>query len=371
MLNKIGIVLGTRPEAIKLIPVYQELKKVFPSVELVSTGQHFTMLEQIFHFFDVTPDVSLEVMTTNQSLAGLTAKLAERLQTCYDEKGYDLVIVQGDTTTAMTASLVAYYNRIKVAHVEAGLRTYNKFSPFPEEINRQIIGRIADYNFAPTSRAMEVLGKEGITKSYLVGNTVIDSLLYCLQKVEVNATPYEKKFPFIHQFEKLVLITGHRRENFGEGFDGICSAIRTLSETYPGYLFFYPVHLNPNVKDKVHVLLSGLDNVMLSDPLPYDELVFLMNRSTIILTDSGGIQEEAPSLNVPLLVMRDTTERPEGIENGCALLVGTSSEKIISEFNRLITDKAHYQNMAEKINPYGDGKSSVAIAAILKAESNN
>ncbi len=371
MNKKIGIVLGTRPEAIKLIPVYLELKRTFSSVELISTGQHYSMLEQIFKFFEVTPDISLNVMTTNQSLSGLTAKLTECLQTCYEERKYDLVIVQGDTTTAMTASLVAYYNRIKVAHIEAGLRTYNKYSPFPEEINRQIIGRIADFHFAPTQKAMNVLAKEEIKNSFLVGNTVIDSLLFCSQKIENNLSKYKEKFSFIGNFEKLVLITGHRRENFGEGFDGICDAIRTLSETYPSFLFYYPVHLNPNVKDKVYAVLSDLDNVMLNEPLPYDDLIFLMSRSYIILTDSGGIQEEAPSLNVPILVMRDTTERPEGIENGCAILVGTSSEKIVEEFNNLVDNKSHYQQMAEAVNPYGDGKSSVAIASILKKQIDN
>jgi UDP-N-acetylglucosamine 2-epimerase (non-hydrolysing) len=365
MFNKIGIVMGTRPEAIKLIPVYLELKKVFPSVELVSTGQHFSMLEQIFTFFEVRPDVSLDVMTPNQTLSGLTSRLAEKLQTCYEERGYDLVIVQGDTTTAMMASMIAFYNRIRVAHVEAGLRTYNKYSPFPEEINRQVIGRIADYHFAPTEMAMNVLEKEGLEKRFLVGNTVIDSLLLCLQKIKAKESVYKEKFKAVSNYDKLVLVTGHRRENFGQGFDEICNAIRELSASYPRILFYYPVHLNPNVKDKVHSVLEGLENVVLDDPLPYDELIFLMSQSYIILTDSGGIQEEGPSLNVPILVMRETTERPEGIENGCAILVGTSSEKIIAEFNRLISDKAHYQFMAEAVNPYGNGTSSKAIAKSL------
>lgn len=371
MIKKIGIVLGTRPEAIKLIPVYQELKKVFPSVELVSTGQHFSMLEQIFNFFEVTPDISLEVMTANQTLSGLTARLTDSLQSCYDERKYDLVIVQGDTTTALTASLVAYYNRIKVVHVEAGLRTYNKYSPFPEEINRQLIGRIADFHFAPTLNAMKLLAKEDAKNSFLVGNTVIDSLMFCLKKLKSDPSQYEKKFSFISGFKKLILITGHRRENFGQGFDGICSAIKTLSLAYPDFLFYYPVHLNPNVKDKVYTVLSDVKNIMLSDPLPYDDLIFLMSRSYIILTDSGGIQEEAPSLNVPILVMRDTTERPEGIENGCALLVGTDPERIIAEFNSLIENVPHYNQMADAANPYGDGRSALSIAAILKEQAAN
>lgn len=365
MFKKIGIVVGTRPEAIKLIPVYLELKKHFSFVELISTGQHASMLEQIFSFFDLSPDVTLEVMTPNQTLAGLTARLCERLQACFEEKKYDLVIVQGDTTTAMTGSLIAFYNRIKVAHVEAGLRTYNKFSPFPEEVNRQIVGRIADYHFAPTQRALDVLKREGADNCHLVGNTVIDSLLLCLQKVQANNNQYAEKFKIVNAYSKLVLITGHRRENFGRGFEEICSAIKQLSVTYPDCLFYYPVHLNPNVKDKVFHYLNDLKNVVLDKPLPYDELIYLMSRSYIILTDSGGIQEEGPSLHVPILVMRDTTERPEGIENGCSLLVGTSSEKIVSEFNKLVDNPDFYRRMSEAGNPYGDGKSATYIAEIL------
>lgn len=368
MFKNIGIIVGTRPEAIKLIPVYLELKKKFPSVELISTGQHASMLEQIFTFFGVQPDATLDVMVPNQSLAELTSRLCDRLQACYQERKYDLVIVQGDTTTAMVGSLVAFYNRLKIAHVEAGLRTYNKFSPFPEEINRQIVSLVADYNFAPTQRAMDVLMKEGAGKCYLVGNTVIDSLMLCLHKVKSNAQFYIEKYAIINDYEKLVLITGHRRENFGRGFEEICSAIKHLSTSYPDYLFYYPVHLNPNVKDKVFQFLAGLKNVVLDQPLPYDGLVYLMSKSYIILTDSGGIQEEGPSLGVPILVMRDTTERPEGIENGCSVLVGISSEKIISTFNRLVEDKVSYQKMAEAGNPYGNGKSASYITKILLGE---
>ncbi len=365
MFKNIGIIVGTRPEAIKLIPVYLELRKHFPKVDLISTGQHASMLEQIFSFFEIKPDVALDVMVPNQSLAGLTSRLCDRLQSCYEERKYDLVIVQGDTTTAMTASLVAFYNRIQVAHVEAGLRTYNKFSPYPEEVNRQIISRIADYHFAPTQRALNVLTDEKLENGYMVGNTVIDSLLLCFEKLKKKEKQYEKKYQLINGYEKLVLITGHRRENFGRGFEEICSAIQHLSTTYPSYLFYYPVHLNPNVKDRVSHYLSGLKNVVLDEPLPYDELIYLMSRSYIILTDSGGIQEEGPSLHVPILVMRDTTERPEGIENGCSLLVGTSSERIISEFNKLVNEPAVYRKMAEAGNPYGDGRSAIYIAETL------
>jgi UDP-N-acetylglucosamine 2-epimerase (non-hydrolysing) len=365
MFKNIAIIVGTRPEAIKLIPVYLELKKVFPSVQLVSTGQHFSMLEQIFSFFEVKPDLQLEVMTPNQTLAGLTSILCDRLQDCFVKNGFDLVVVQGDTTTAMTASLVAFYNRIKVAHVEAGLRTHNKFSPYPEEINRQIISRIADYHFAPTQKAFEVLLGEGVNGAYMVGNTVIDSLDLCLQKVKSRQKQYDEKYAVVNNYKRLVLITGHRRENFGKGFDEICAAIKELSETYTDYLFYYPVHLNPNVKDKVFHLLGGHDNIILDQPLPYDELVYLMSRSYILLTDSGGIQEEGPSLDVPILVMRDTTERPEGIDNGCSVLVGTSSENISREFKNLVSNTSRYQQMAQATNPYGDGKSAGYIADIL------
>lgn len=367
MSKRIAIVLGTRPEAIKLIPVYLEFRKVNADISLVSTGQHQSMLEQIFDFFEVEPDICLDVMVPNQTLAGLTARLTDALQQCFTEHPFDVVVVQGDTTTAMTASLVAFYNRIKVAHVEAGLRTYNKFSPFPEEINRQIIGRIADYHFAPTANAKRVLENENVANVQMVGNTVIDSLMYCINKVKMNEAQYLERFPIIKKFQKLVLITGHRRENFGHGFEEICQAIKELSEKYPDTLFYYPVHLNPNVKNKVEQMLSGFQNIYLDQPLPYDELVFLMSRSFIILTDSGGIQEEAPSLNVPVLVMRDTTERPEGIENGCSELVGTSRENIVAVFTSLVDQPDKYRKMMMAENPYGDGRSGERIVSELLA----
>lgn len=366
--KKFAIVLGTRPEAIKLIPVYLELKERGVTVDLVSTGQHKSMLDQIFQFFEINPDVSLEVMVHDQTLAGLTARLTNTLQECFESGKYDVILVQGDTTTALVASLVAYYNKLIVAHVEAGLRTYNKYSPFPEEINRQIIGRIADYHFAPTKFAESILKKEQTRNVYNVGNTVIDSLLFCLHKVRKQPDCYKEKFSFLDNFEALVLITGHRRESFGKGFDEICKAIKDLSHIYPHILFYYPVHLNPNVKNKVYTILADIPNIHLSEPLPYDELVYLMSRSFIILTDSGGIQEEAPSLNVPVLVMRETTERPEGIEAGCSKLVGANRENIIESFSELIDLPAKYHQMAETINPYGDGKSAKKIVDILLSE---
>jgi UDP-N-acetylglucosamine 2-epimerase (non-hydrolysing) len=368
MHKKFAIVLGTRPEAIKLIPVYIELKKRGSVVDLISTGQHRSMLDQIFQFFEITPDVSLEVMVHDQTLSGLTARLTNALQECFEAGEYDVVLVQGDTTTAMVASLVAYYNHLVVAHVEAGLRTYNKYSPFPEEINRQVISRIADHHFAPTKFAESILKTEQTKGVHVVGNTVIDSLLFCLDKVTKQENCYKEKFPFLEKYEKLVLITGHRRESFGKGFDEICQAIKALSQRYDQILFYYPVHLNPNVKNKVHDVLADIPNVYLGEPLPYDELVYLMSRSFIILTDSGGIQEEAPSLNVPVLVMRETTERPEGIEAGCSKLVGTDRQRIVGSFAELIDLPEKYRQMANAMNPYGDGRSAQRITDILLSE---
>jgi UDP-N-acetylglucosamine 2-epimerase (non-hydrolysing) len=365
MVKKIAIVIGTRPEAIKLIPIYIEMRARGWEVDIVSTGQHASMLDQIYDFFAIQPDLRLDIMRPDQTLAGLTARLTEALQNCFAQNRYDLILVQGDTTTAFVASLVAFYNQISVAHVEAGLRTHNKFSPFPEEINRQMITRIADYHFAPTQRALDVLKNEGVEKSYLVGNTVIDSLHICMNRVNGRVDQYTSKFGLVQEYDKLVLVTGHRRENFGRGFEEICTAIRQLSLQYPSVLFYYPMHLNPNVKVKVEQMLRGVSNVYLDEPLPYDELIYLMSRSHIILTDSGGIQEEGPSLNVPILVMRDTTERPEGIESGCSLLVGTSSEKIIAAFTQLMADSVVYENMASSPNPYGDGQSALRIVDLL------
>jgi UDP-N-acetylglucosamine 2-epimerase (non-hydrolysing) len=365
-MKKIAIVLGTRPEAIKLLPLYKALKNsgIF-SATLISTGQHREMLYQIFSFFEEKPDVELNLMTANQTLASLTSNLSTALQHCFEEQKPDLVIVQGDTTTAFVSSLIAYYNRIPVAHVEAGLRTHNKYSPFPEEVNRKLISGIADYHFAPTDKALAVLKNEGLDNIYKVGNTVVDSLLLCLQKLEMNRIAYDEKFKILRNFEKTILITGHRRESFGEGFQRICDSILRLARKYPNFLFYYPVHLNPNVRSVVLSMLSGVDNIMMSEPLPYDELIYIMSRSYLILTDSGGIQEEAPSLNIPVLIMRDTTERMEGVEAGCAILVGTDSEMICSNFIHLVENEEAYTKMSQVANPYGDGTAAENIINVL------
>jgi UDP-N-acetylglucosamine 2-epimerase (non-hydrolysing) len=366
-MKKIAIVLGTRPEAIKLIPIYTELiKNDFFSATLISTGQHREMLDQIFDFFGVKPDIELSVMTTNQTLASLTANLSTVLQDCFEDLKPDLVIVQGDTTTAFISSLIAYYNKISVAHVEAGLRTNHKYSPFPEEINRKLISSIADYHFAPTSKALQVLKNEGLDNVFQVGNTVVDSLLLCLQKLETDKTSYSVKFKILEKYRKTILVTGHRRESFGDGFRRICDAILQLAKKYPDCLFFYPVHLNPNVRSVVISMLSGVENIYITEPLPYDELIYVMSNSFLILTDSGGIQEEAPTLNVPVLIMRDTTERMEGVEAGCALLVGTDTEHICANFINLVENENLYKKMSSVENPYGDGTTSQHIVEIIK-----
>ena len=367
-MKRIGIVLGTRPEAIKLIPVYLALKaRPEFEVSLISTGQHKEMLQQIFSFFEVSPSVDFELMRSNQTLEGLTARLVESLGAYLREHPQDALVVQGDTTTCMAGALVGFYQKAKIIHVEAGLRTYNKYSPFPEEVNRKITGVIADIHFTPTPRAENALKLESITENvFTVGNTVIDALLLAQKKIADQLSNYtslfEGKFDLTR---KTVLITGHRRENFGKGFEGICSALETLSTDYPDYNFVYPVHLNPNVKNIVEARLSKQSNIYLLPPLPYDQLIYLMGNSHIILTDSGGIQEEAPSLNKPVLVMRDTTERPEGVDAGCCKLVGTDEAAIVSAFRELADDASVYESMSKAHNPYGDGTSADQIVSTL------
>lgn len=367
---KLFIIAGTRPEAIKLVPVYIEAKKRGIEVNFISTGQHREMLDQVFQWFEIQPDMDLVIMQKNQTLANLTSNVLLKLDTLFAEEKPDWVIVQGDTTTAFVASLAAYYHKIKVAHVEAGLRTHNKYSPWPEEINRSLIGRIADLHFAPTGLSAENLKKENIAedKIFITGNTVIDALLYTNEKAKnKNIFPLQLQNYFTGEEKnrKLALITGHRRENWGQGFEEICKAIQTLALRYPDIHVVYPVHLNPNVQEPVQRLLSGHQNIILTDPLNYPEFVRMMERSYIILSDSGGVQEEAPSLGKPVLVMRDTTERPEGVEAGSVKLVGTSSESIINSFIELMEDNSVYQKMSNVKNPYGDGTASRRIIDIL------
>jgi UDP-N-acetylglucosamine 2-epimerase (non-hydrolysing) len=372
---KYFIISGTRPEAIKLIPLYFEAKRRGVDVRLISTGQHREMLDQVFEWFEVNPDVDLQLMQQNQTLASLSANALLKLDALFQEDKPDYVMVQGDTTTAFVAALAAYYHKIKVVHIEAGLRTKNKYSPWPEEINRSLIGRIADMHFAPTQWSADNLLKEGIDEKqvFITGNTVIDALFYTRDKVNKNQIipiGLEAFFNETNSDKKIVLITGHRRENWGRGFEDICLAIQQLATRYPDMDFIYPVHLNPNVQEPAHRLLSGLFNVHLTAPLNYPEFVRIMERSYIILTDSGGVQEEAPGLGKPVLVMRDTTERPEGVEAGTVKLVGTNADTIVRTFIELADDPVKYKAMSEVQNPYGDGLACDRIIDIISSKFN-
>jgi len=371
MMKKVSLIFGTRPEAIKLCPLVLELKR-HPEFEahVCVTGQHRQMLDQVLEVFGVVPDIDLNLMQPDQTLAGLTARAITAIDSYLAEYKPDVVIVQGDTTTSFCAALAAFYRRIPVGHVEAGLRTWNKFSPFPEEINRVIISRVADLHFAPTPWARDNLLREGVPEDrvFVTGNTVIDALHIATAKIRKDPPEIPGLPSHLLNGDSqrpLVLITGHRRENFGEGFANICRAISELSKRFPDASFVYPVHLNPNVRQPVFDMLSGRDNIHLIDPLSYLPFVALMNRSTIVLTDSGGVQEEAPGLGKPVLVMRDTTERPEAVEAGTVKLVGTDKETIVDNVAMLLTNASTYGAMANAVNPYGDGKACQRIVAAL------
>ena len=372
-MKKISFIFGTRPEAIKLCPLILAMQK-HPdfATKVCVTAQHREMLDQVLEVFEVVPDIDLDLMRSDQSLASLTTRAIAAIDGYLTEYKPDMVMVQGDTTTIFCASLAAFYHRIPVGHVEAGLRTRNKFSPFPEEINRVLTSRLADYHFAPTEGARDNLLREGIDNKriFVTGNTVIDALHIAIYKVR-NKPPVIPGLPkglINNQHDKpLVLITGHRRENFGDGFINICKAITNLAERFNKTAFVYPVHLNPNVREPVFRLLSGMDNVHLIEPLGYLPFVALMNRAKLLLTDSGGVQEEAPSLGKPVLVMRETTERPEAVGAGTVKLVGTDRRMIIDNVSTLLTDENAYNAMANAINPYGDGKAcSRIITACLQ-----
>jgi len=369
---KVLSIIGTRPEAIKMAPVVKELSRhpdQFDSVVCV-TGQHRQMLDQVLELFGIAPEYDLNLMKDNQSLSELTANLFMGLEKVITTEKPDWILAQGDTTTVMVASLVAFYHKISFGHIEAGLRTGNKFSPFPEEINRCIADIVSDVFFAPTELSGKTLIQEGARESdiYITGNTVIDALL------DIASRPYDGQLGLLKEIsadKRIVLITAHRRESFGEPFRELCEAIRELAQEFidEGVEFVYPVHLNPNVLQPVNELLSGQQNVHLIEPLDYLSLVHIMKRSTIILTDSGGIQEEAPSLNVPVLVMRETTERPEGLDAGVVKLVGTHKRSIVEKATRLLRDPDFHAHMAKGANPYGDGKSAARIVSILKERS--
>jgi UDP-N-acetylglucosamine 2-epimerase (non-hydrolysing) len=363
-MRKIAVIFGTRPEAIKLCPVVLALRES-PDLRphVCVTAQHRQMLDQVLEAFGVVPDVDLDLMQPNQTLASLAARALSALDDYLAEHRPDLVLIQGDTTTVFTAALAAFYHRIPVGHVEAGLRTGNKFSPYPEEINRILTTRLTDYHFAPTMWARANLLSEGVADEQIevTGNTVVDALLIALAKVRRTPPKLSELSWDPTSGAPMVLITGHRRESFGPGMESMCRAIGELARRFPTTAFVYPVHLNPNVHEPVFHLLSGLQNVHLIEPLAYLPFVALMERSTLVLTDSGGIQEEAPSLGKPVLVMRDTTERPEAVEAGTARLVGTSFENIVANVSQLLTEPRAYAAMSRIANPYGDGQAAARI----------
>ena len=372
-MKKVLLVFGTRPEAIKMAPLVKELQKQKERIETVVcvTGQHREMLDQVLEIFDIKPDYDLNIMKRGQDLYDVTARVLTGMREVLKEIKPDIVLVHGDTTTSTAAALAAFYQQIPVGHVEAGLRTHNIYSPWPEEMNRLLTGRLATYHFSPTPLSRNNLIKESINDRNIIvtGNTVIDALYWVVDKIKNNKeldneleSVLSKAGYDVNRLDngkKLVLITGHRRENFGDGFINMCTAIKDLTVKYPNVDFVYPMHLNPNVRKPIHEVfgedLSGLKNMFFIEPLEYLSFVYLMEKSSIVLTDSGGIQEEAPGLGKPVLVMRDTTERPEALNAGTVKLVGTDYNKIVNEVSSLIDDKAAYEKMSKAVNPYGDG----------------
>jgi UDP-N-acetylglucosamine 2-epimerase (non-hydrolysing) len=366
-MKKILIVFGTRPEAIKLCPIVKELKNnadMFKTVVCV-TAQHREMLDQVLHIFDVAPDYDLDLMKNDQTLFDITCSCLTEIGDVIKREKPNIVIVQGDTTTTFVTSLAAYYHQVMIGHVEAGLRTGNKYSPFPEEINRKITSVIADIHFAPTQKSKNNLLLEGIPEDRIVvtGNTVIDALLWVREKISERKEYHE--LSNIDFQKKIILVTGHRRENFGQDFINICQALREIAIRHSNTEIVYPVHLNPNVRKPVFDILSGINNVKLIEPLGYEPFVYLMDRSYFIISDSGGVQEEAPSLGKPVLVTRNTTERPEAVEAGTVKLVGTDKETIVSEAERLLGDHRYYSQMSGIQNPYGDGYACERIVSAL------
>lgn len=364
-------VFGTRPEAIKIAPVISALANL-PHIEsrVCVTAQHRQMLDQVLDLFEIKPDYDLNIMKPGQDLTDITSNILLALRPILKEFKPDLLLVHGDTTTTLASALAAYYEKITVGHVEAGLRTGNLYAPWPEEMNRSIVGRITQLHFAPTNSAQENLLKEGVdlSKIYVTGNTVIDALLETVDKIEKNQKingELKARFQFIDPSKKLITVTGHRRENFGDGFERICQALKTLASRSDVQIV-YPVHLNPSVQEPVKRILAGCDNVHLIEPLDYLPFVYLMSQSYLIITDSGGVQEEAPSLGKPVLVMRDTTERPEAVTAGTVKLVGTDMQKIIDEAVVLLDSEVDYNAMARAMNPYGDGKAAQRIAKIIQ-----
>ena len=392
-MKKVMLVFGTRPEAIKMCPLVKELQKhpnQFETIVCV-TGQHREMLDQVLRIFDVQPDYDLNIMKQGQDLYDVTARVLTGMRDVLKDVQPDVVLVHGDTTTSTAAALAAFYQQIPVGHVEAGLRTYNIYSPWPEEMNRQITGRIATYNFSPTPLSEKHLNEEHAQgQIFVTGNTVIDALHMVVDKLKNDKALADEQAKVLAEAgydvtrldggKKLVLITGHRRENFGDGFISMLTAMKHLSEKYPDVDFVYPMHLNPNVRQPIHQVFVGMDSLSMGEgwgeahnfffiePLQYLEFVYLMEKSTLVLTDSGGIQEEAPGLGKPVLVMRNTTERPEALDAGTVKLVGTDHDLIVSEVSRLLDDQAYYDQMSHAVNPYGDGKACSRIVRLLNGE---
>ena len=385
-MKKIMLVFGTRPEAIKMAPLVKEFQKYPDKFEIIVcvTGQHRQMLDQVLDLFEIKPDYDLNIMRQGQDLYDVTSRVLMGMRDVLNKTKPDVVLVHGDTTTSTAAALAAFYQQIPIGHVEAGLRTHNIYSPWPEEMNRQITGRIATYDFAPTPLSRENLLQESVgeDKITVTGNTVIDALYMVVDKIKKNENLASelkielKKAGYdvdrLNNGRKLVLITGHRRENFGDGFISMCKAIKTLTEKYPEVDFVYPMHLNPNVRKPIHEVfgenLTDLGNMFFIEPLEYLSFVYLMEKSNIVLTDSGGIQEEAPGLGKPVLVMRNTTERPEALSAGTVKLVGTNYDRIVGEVSRLIDDQEYYEKMSNAVNPYGDGFACQRIVKVLENE---
>ena len=383
-MKKVLLVFGTRPEAIKMAPLVKEFQKYASDFETIVcvTGQHREMLDQVLAIFDIKPNYDLNIMKKGQDLYDVTARVLVGMRDVLTECQPDVVLVHGDTTTSTAAAIAAFYQQIPVGHVEAGLRTHNIYSPWPEEMNCQITGRIATYNFAPTPLSCENLLKEGVDdkKITVTGNTVIDALYWVVNKIKNDVVLNEELKQILAKVgydterlvdgRKLVLITGHRRENFGDGFINMCSAIRDLKNKYPEVDFVYPMHLNPNVREAIHEVfgkdLSNLGNMFFIEPLEYLSFIYLMEKATIVLTDSGGIQEEAPGLGKPVLVMRDTTERPEALSAGTVKLVGTNYDKIVNEVCTLLNNEMEYEKMSKAVNPYGDGLACSRIVNYLR-----
>lgn len=371
---KVMLVFGTRPEAIKMAPLVKELQALAGPMETVVcvTAQHREMLDQVLQLFDIAPQYDLNIMKPGQDLTDITSNILIGLKGVLQQEKPDWVLVHGDTTTTLAASLAAFYAQVPVGHVEAGLRTGNKRAPYPEEMNRRLTSAIADLHFAPTDAAQAHLLREGIAPEtiHITGNTVIDALLAVVKKLRQDTQAQQtlqERFAFLNPGRRLILVTGHRRENFGAGFENICNALADIAAEHSDVEILYPVHLNPNVRQPVADILARrkLDNVHLIDPVDYLPFVYLMDRAYLIITDSGGVQEEAPSLGKPVLVMRETTERPEAVDAGTVLLVGTSREKIVSEARRLLHDAEAYTQMSRAHNPYGDGTAAQQIAAVM------